>query len=80
MVLQNGEIRMKKLLTVLFIGFLFGYFVSNILGTKVEQKANAEVAGMDKWDLKRDYDFKNAVKDVISSDCYIDRYGRIVCY
>ena len=34
--------------------------------------ANAEVAGMDYFDLKFDWDFKRAVKYVIVEDCYVD--------
>ena len=34
-------------------------------------KVNAEVAGMNKYDLKYDYDFKGAVEDIIE-DCDVD--------
>lgn len=71
---------MKKFILVLFIGFLFGYFVSDVLETKIEPKADASVAGMDRYDLKYDYDFKGAVKDVITSDCKASYNGNISCY
>ena len=34
-------------------------------------KANADVAGMDYYDLKSDYDFKKAVKRVVSGYCRV---------
>ena len=34
-------------------------------------QVQAEVDGMDSWDLRSDYDFKNAVEDIIE-DCSID--------
>ena len=36
-------------------------------------KANAEVAGMDSYDLRYDYDFKHAVKSIVE-DCDITGY------
>ena len=34
-------------------------------------KAYADVAGMDYYDLKSDYDFKKAVKQVVENNCYL---------
>jgi len=41
-------------------------------------KAYANVAGMDYYDLKSDYDFKKAVKQVVSASCRVQG-GRIRC-
>ena len=35
-------------------------------------EAQAEVAGMDSWDLRSDYDFKKAVKHVVTDGCWVD--------
>ena len=35
-------------------------------------EANAEVAGMDDYDLTNDYDFNNAVRNIVQTDCYIE--------
>jgi len=42
-------------------------------------EAQAEVADMDSWDLRRDYDFKKAVKSIIVNDCMAegDAYGEM---
>ena len=45
-----------------------------IIGT-----ANADVAGMDYYDLYYDYDFKTAVRKVVESDCYISSGTYIYC-
>ena len=34
-------------------------------------QVQAEVDGMDSWDLRSDYDFKKAVEDIIE-DCSVD--------
>lgn len=41
--------------------------------------ANAEVAGMDRFELKYDYDFKNAVEDV-TEDVVEDAIGDMSSY
>ena len=41
-------------------------------------KAYADVAGMDYYDLKSDYDFKKAVKSVVSLNCRAQG-SRIYC-
>ena len=44
-------------------------------------EANAEVAGMDSYELRTDYDFKKAVKYVVENNCTAedDSYGSIYC-
>ena len=44
-------------------------------------EANAEVSGMDYYELRTDYDFKKAVKYVVESNCTADddSYGSIYC-
>lgn len=34
-------------------------------------EAQAEVAGMDSFDLSNDFDFKQAVKRVVDNSCYV---------
>lgn len=70
---------MIKNILIFTTGILFGLFIANYSNMNFVQPANAEVAGMDSWDLKHDYDFKKAVKDVISSDCHISG-NNIYCY
>ena len=70
---------MIKNILILTTGILFGLFIANYSNKNFVQPANAEVAGMDSYDLKYDYDFKKAVKDVVSSSCRI-RDEKIYCY
>jgi len=61
----------------LLIGFAFlsGYVANDILHSleiPVVTEANADVAGMDYYDLRRDRDFKKAVRYVINGSCYVD--------
>ena len=63
----------KKLKPALAIGFLAGYFVSDItndIGIKFISDVTADVAGMDYYDLKSDYDFVKAVKFVVTENCH----------
>ena len=50
--------------------FVLG-FIARDLSDMMIKNANAEVAGMDSYDLKSDYDFKRAVQMVVE-DCYVD--------
>ena len=66
----------KFILTVIAIGIIginVQLFKDDIITT-----ANAEVAGMSYYDLKRDRDFKRAVRSVISGSCYVDA-GYVYC-
>ena len=47
-------------------------FISFNLALKSVEPVQAEVGGMDYSDLRRDRDFKKAVKYVISGNCYVD--------
>lgn len=71
---------MKKTIILLSVGFLFGYFVSDVLGSQFIQPVKAEVAGMNRYSLRYDYDFKNAVKDIIEDDCQVEEDGEISCW
>ena len=63
---------MKKILMASLFGFLLGFFVSDITHNYTSiQPVHAEVAGMDSYDLKYDYDFKNAVRMVVEDSCNI---------
>ena len=65
---------MKKFL-VCFAIFSFGYIMNDVLKEvrfDLIDEVNAEVAGMDSYDLKYDYDFKKAVESIVE-DCEVDR-------
>jgi hypothetical protein len=66
---------MKK--SKILLLFLAGYFAHDVV-TQFAPVAVAEVAGMDQYELKRDYDFKRAVKKVVSGNCYVDD-GYVSC-
>ncbi len=68
-------VRKRILFGSLLIGLLFAETFS-----LMAYKANAEIAGMDAYDLRTDYDFKKAVKQVVSSSCYVNSSGQIDCY
>ena len=54
------------------IAFLAGYFVSDItndIGFSFIFDVTADVAGMDYYDLKSDYDFKRAVMTILEENC-----------
>ena len=64
---------MNKALLFITI-FSFGYVMNDILreaNIKLVDKVNAEVAGMSKYQLKYDWDFKGAVEDIVE-DCSVD--------
>ena len=61
------------------VGFLFGYFVSDLLESQFIQPVKAEGAGMNSYDLMYDYDFQYAVKDIVEDDCEVEIDGRINC-
>ena len=71
---------MKKTIILLSVGFLFGYFVSDVLGSQFIQPVKAEVVGMNRYSLRYDSDFKNAVKDIIEDDCQVEEDGEISCW
>ena len=50
--------------------FVFG-FMSGIAINQITKPAKAEVAGMDAYDLKTDYDFKKAVKSIVEDNCHV---------
>jgi hypothetical protein len=60
---------MKK--SKILLLFLAGYFAHDVV-TQFTPVAVAEVAGMNHYELKRDRDFKKAVKKVVSGNCYVD--------
>ena len=63
----------KNLKPALAIAFLAGYFVSDItndIGINFISDVTADVAGMDYYDLKSDYDFVKAVKYVVTENCH----------
>jgi hypothetical protein len=46
--------------------------VQTLKAVDIFPTASADVAGMSRYDLRRDRDFKRAVEDVISGNCYVD--------
>ena len=59
---------------LIIAAFSFGYVLNDLTEgeVKIIPELNAEVAGMDYYDLRRDRDFKKAVQYVVSGNCYID--------
>lgn len=71
---------MKKIILILLIGIFIGCSTSRGITPILNQQAKAEVAGMDAFDLKYDYDFKKAVKAVVEDSCSINSNNTISCY
>ncbi len=73
---------MTKLTTPksILIGFaLIALSIASIpYSNLIVPKAHADVAGMNYYDLKSDYDFKKAVKSVVSLNCRAQG-SRIYC-
>ena len=68
----------KFILTVIALGILtlnFQLFKDDI---NIITNANAEVDGMNYNELRRDRDFKRAVRRVVSGYCYVDS-GYVYC-
>ena len=68
---------MKKITGICLLFFAFGYITNDLLSESdlsIVSSASAEVAGMDLYDLKSDYDFKRAVQRIIE-DCSVDGEG-----
>ena len=53
-----------------------GYFIRDVV--EPTKEAQADVAGMDAFDLKNDYEFKRAVRMIVE-DCGVNRHDDIVC-
>jgi len=65
---------MKNKMSILVCVFLFGYAVNDVvqeIDATIVTQAWADVAGMNYLELRRDRDFKRAVKDVVSGNCYV---------
>ena len=64
---------MNRTLLIIAV-FSFGYVLNDLTegNVKIIPDLNAEVAGMDHRDLRRDRDFKKAVRWVVSGNCYVD--------
>ena len=64
---------MNRTLLIIAV-FSFGYVLNDLAegNVKIIPELNAEVAGMDHRDLRRDRDFKKAVRWVVSGNCYVD--------
>ena len=61
---------MQKLVLVAMLAFCVGYTVENGVDSIIAV-ANADVAGMSRYDLRHDRDFRYAVEDVVE-DCEVD--------
>ena len=61
---------MKKIIIFLSLGFIFGFLIASYI-----KPVQAEVAGMNAYDLKYDYDFKRAVQMVVEDSCEIELTG-----
>jgi hypothetical protein len=47
-------------------------FISANLALRSVEPVQAEIDGMDYYDLKRDRDFRRAVKDIVDENCRVD--------
>ena len=65
-------------LTVFSVGYVFNDIVTEF-NFDIINEAQADVAGMSHSDLRRDRDFKKAVKSVVSGNCFVDGES-IYCY
>ena len=66
----------KFILTLIAVG-IFSINVQ-LFKDDIITSANAEVAGMDWFELKRDFDFRRAVKSIVRR-CSVDSRGNIDC-
>ena len=66
----------KCILTIIAIGII-GLNVQ-LFKDDIITNANADVGGMNFYQLQNDRDFKKAVKNVISGKCYVD-IGYVWC-
>jgi hypothetical protein len=73
---------MKRIYTLgLVLAFCCGFLGKTILdetGVVIVSSAHAEVAGMNSGDLRRDRDFKKAVRRIVSRYCIVDE-NTLVC-
>ena len=61
---------MKNFILILTV-FSAGYLFNDLTNLNLLQSAQAEIAGMDRSDLRSDSDFKKAVRDIIE-DCEVE--------
>ena len=71
---------MRKAILLLMFGYLLGFYITDTIKVPLTQSAKADVAGMNRYDLRYDYEFKNAVKDIIEDDCQVEADGGISCW
>lgn len=63
-----------KVCLLAFSTFSLGYMVSDLnkeSTLSLFPQAHADVAGMDAYDLRSDYDFKKAVRYVVENNCSV---------
>ncbi len=69
---------MKFIYVVVMLAlFAGGYFMRDVV--EPTKEAQADVAGMNQFDLRHDYDFKKAVRKVVEKYCEVDSRGDIDC-
>lgn len=71
---------MRKAILLLMFGFLLGFYIADTIKVPLTQSAKADVAGMNRYDLMYDYEFKNAVKAIVEDDCQVKADGGISCW
>ncbi len=72
---------MKMSRLVVITSFLFGYVISDLVHNVKSgfiSEVAAEVGGMSYSDLRRDRDFKKAVRYIVDSDCTVRLSGGYV--
>ena len=68
---MNNKLTTPKSILIGFFMIAVSILYTNGFNFSIIPKVNAEVAGMDEWDLKSDRDFVRAVEDIIE-DCEVD--------
>ena len=72
---------MKNNKLIVLTAFFFGYVISDVVNNVSNgfiSEVAADVAGMNYSDLRRDRDFKKAVKYIVSANCSI-RGSNVEC-
>jgi len=72
---------MKMSRLIVITAFLFGYVISDLVHNVKSgfiSEVAAEVGGMSYLDLRRDRDFKKAVRSIVDSDCTVRLSGGYV--
>lgn len=70
---------MRKNIVLVMFGIILGIVINAYCGISFEQKVFAKVAGMSDWDLRDDWDFRDAVTYIVQNRCKVSG-ERINCH